>query len=67
MTVVAFTNRYLDADLAQFFRTHQDVTLRIVSPEWLVDAFDLPEEVFDLSGYALAEEDALTRCRSWHL
>ncbi len=67
MTLVAFTNRPLEVDLAQFFRTHQDVTLRIVAPEWLVEAFDMPKEVFDLSGYALAEEDALTRCRSRHL
>jgi hypothetical protein len=63
LRLVAFTNRPLDSELSAFFRAHRRLNLRIVAPEALVKAFDIPEDVFDLGGFAQAEAAALRLCR----
>ena len=62
--MVPFTNRRFQPGLAEFLRTYEEMGVRIVAPAWLVKAFDFPEDVFDITGFAEVEEAAEELCRA---
>ena len=62
--IAVFTNISLEPELAEFLRTYQEIEVRIVAPKWLVKEFDRPEAVFDVTGFAEAEETAIELCNA---